>query len=298
MFFHFNGTRVYLCIFPSNGSSTRDTRHLQPKDRPIQDHLIDIFSGDWIYRDYEEIQKLHGEVLGTILKAGKPLFSQLTPSQQPPRRGPASLVPIEYSEGYWGDVLNPVLDPAFEKELDIYGPIPWYTPEDIVVKNVLTQSITTAIAAVRVDGRDTLCKSQSEPSRLQDGPEAREIECLGKILKEYPQQGSIRVPQLLGYIHGKDAKKILGFLRQWVPGRNLREIDLSATVAETKQKWASQIRETVQLLHRLGILIEVGDGLEEGWVGMELMDTTDGDEQGLDRIEKFLSGNDDVFFFS
>ncbi|KAJ4206733.1 hypothetical protein NW767_003021 [Fusarium falciforme] len=162
-----------------------------------------------------------------------------------------------------------------------------------------------------------LCKSQSEPSRLQDGPEARELECLGKILKEYPQQGSIRFPQLLGYIHDKDTKKILGFLRQWVPGRNLREIDPSATAAETKQKWASQIRETVQLLDKLGIvwadadplhviidekddawLIEVGDGLEEGWVGMELMDTTDGDEQGLERIEKFLSGKDDVFSFS
>ncbi|KAL6363167.1 hypothetical protein LRP88_02575 [Fusarium phalaenopsidis] len=141
-----------------------------------------------------------------------------------------------------------------EQDLMDMAVLKHYTPEDIVVKNVLTQSIKTAIAAVRVDGRDTLCKSQSEPSRLQDGPEARELECLGKILKEYPQQGSIRVPQLLGYIHGKDAKKILGFLRQWVPGRNLREIDLSATVAETKQKWASQIRETVQLLHRLGIV--------------------------------------------
>ncbi|KAM6528793.1 hypothetical protein FALCPG4_009748 [Fusarium falciforme] len=162
-----------------------------------------------------------------------------------------------------------------------------------------------------------LCKSQSEPSRLQDGPEARELECLCKILKEYLQQGSIRVPQLLGYIHDKDTKKILGFLWQWVPGRNLREIDLLATAAETKQKWASQIREAVQLLHKLGIvwadanplhviidekddawLFEVGDGLEEDWVGMELMDTTDGDEQGLGRIEKFLSGKDDVFSFS
>jgi hypothetical protein len=45
-------------------------------------------------------------------------------------------------------VLNPVLDPAFDKELDIYGPIPWYTPEDIVVKNVITYSITTVVAAV------------------------------------------------------------------------------------------------------------------------------------------------------
>lgn len=75
VFFQFDCTRVYVCIFPSNGSSTKDTRHLQPKDRPLQDHLIDIFSGDLGYRAYEEIKKLHGEILGTILKAGKPLFS-------------------------------------------------------------------------------------------------------------------------------------------------------------------------------------------------------------------------------
>ncbi|KAI8669528.1 Protein kinase domain-containing protein [Fusarium keratoplasticum] len=319
--FQFNGTRIYVSIFPSNGSSTKDTRHLQQKDRPLQDHLIDIFTGDLVYRDYEEIEKIYDEVLGTILKADKPLFSQLATSQQPPRRGhptlhqllliktlyfrleadtgPASLVPIEYSQVYWVDVLNPVLDLAFEKELDIYGPIP---------------CLTTIVAAVCVDGRDMLCKSQSEPSRLQDCPDARELECLGKILKEYPQQGSIRVPQLLGYIHDKDTKKILGFLRQWVPGRNLREIDLSATAAETKQKWASQIRETVQLLQKLGIvwadpnplyviiderdgawLIKVGDELEECWTGTELMDTTERNEQGLDMIEKFLGGDDDVF---
>jgi hypothetical protein len=28
IFSEFNGTRIYVCIFPSNGSSTEDTRHL------------------------------------------------------------------------------------------------------------------------------------------------------------------------------------------------------------------------------------------------------------------------------
>ncbi|UPL00835.1 hypothetical protein LCI18_011769 [Fusarium solani-melongenae] len=298
----------------------KNMRHSQgddasPKDRPLQDHLIDIISEDWGHRDREEIGKFHGEIFGTIMKAGKPLFSQLATSQQPPRpehptlhqlllakmlyfrleadTSPASLVPIHHSEGYSVDVLlNMVLDPTFEKELDIYGPIPWYTPEGIV----------TIIAVVCVDGRDISCKSQSEPSRLRDGLEARELKC------------SIRVPQLLGCIHDKDTKKILGFVRQWVPGWNLFEIDLSATSAETKQKWASQIRETVQLLHELGIawadpnpfyviiderddawLIEVGDELEEFRPGMEFMDTTERYDQDLDMIEKFLGGDENVF---
>lgn len=331
IFFEFNGTRVYVCILPRNGSSTKSTRHLQPKDRPLQDHLIDLLPDG--HGDYEEMER---EVLGAILKADKPLFSQLATSQ-PPRRehqtlrqlllnkilyfrfeadkNATSLVPIEHSQGYRGDVVEMVLDPDFEKELDIYGPIPWYTPEDIVVKNVLRQSVMHVAAAVCVDGCDMFCKSQSEPRRLQGNLDAQSIKFLGKILNEYPQQGSIRVPQLLGYIHDKDTKEILGFLRQWVPGRNLEEINLSTTAVETKQKWISQLRETVQLLNELGIVFaEVNplnviiDEKDDAWLvggwddpenvcaAREFMGMVGGDGLGLEKMEKFLSGNEYVFY--
>ncbi|KAI8725457.1 Protein kinase domain-containing protein [Fusarium sp. LHS14.1] len=331
MTFELHGTHIHVSIFPSNGSSTNGSNHLQPKDRPLQDHLIDIFSQVLRCEDSDERKVLHEEVLSAILKAGKPLFSKLTP-KMPIREqstlheflfaeilyfsldcdsDAASVVPVEPEEALAAShLINRELGQPSEEELGLCEHIPLYSPEDVVVKNVFMKGIKRVTAAVLVDGRDMFCKAHGIPSQLRGGPEARELEYLGKILKAFPQQGSIRVAQLLGYIHDKDTKRILGFLRQWVPGRNLGfEIDLAATATETKQKWASQIRESVQLLHKHGIvwgdakpcnvvideqdnawLIDFGGGFTPGWVDGQLAETIEGDEQALDRFETFLGG--------
>ncbi|EEU45614.1 uncharacterized protein NECHADRAFT_80693 [Fusarium vanettenii 77-13-4] len=338
MTFELHGTHIHVSIFPSNGLSTKDSNHLQPKDRPLQDHLIDIFSQVFKCEDSEERKSLHDEVLGVILKAGKPLFSQLTPKTPTRERstlhrflfaeilyfrldcdsGAASVVPVEPEEAYAaGHLINRELGQTSEEELDLCEHIPRYTPEDIVVKNVFMKGVRHVTAAVLVDGRDMFCKAQGGPSQLRGGPEGRELEYLGKILKAFPQQDSVRVPQLLGYIHDKDTKRILGFLRQWVPGQNLGiEIDLAATATETKQKWASQIRESVQLLHKHGLvwgdakpcnviideqddawLIDFGGGFTTGWVDSQLAETIEGDEQALERIMALLSSKDNAILY-
>jgi len=127
------------------------------------------------------------------------------------------------------------------------------------------------------------------------------------IIKVFPEPGAIRVPQLLGYIHHRETNRVLGFLRQWVPGCRLSEIDINTVTHETKQKWISQIRESIQGLHKQGLvwgdgkpgniiidgqndawLIDFGGGFTDGWVDEELADTFEGDEQALDRIVKSL----------
>ncbi|KAL2686999.1 hypothetical protein Neosp_004548 [[Neocosmospora] mangrovei] len=336
--FGLHGTHIHVSIFPSNGLSTKDSNHLQPKDRPLQDHFIDILSQVFTCQDHNEHNMLHEEVLSAILKAGKPIFSQLTPKMPIRERSTlheflfaeilyfrlncdldaASVVPVAPEEAFTeSHLINREFAQIFEEELDLSEHIPRYTPEDIVVKHLFMKGFKQVTAAVQVDGRNMFCKAQGEPSQLRHGPEARELRYLGKILKAFPKQGSIRIPQLLGYVHDKDTKRTLGFLRQWVPGRNLGfEIDLAATATETKQKWVSQIRESVQLLHKHGIvwgdakptnviideqddawLIDFGGGFTAGWVDSQLRETMEGDEQALDRIDTFLGGKDDVVLY-
>jgi tRNA A-37 threonylcarbamoyl transferase component Bud32 len=75
-----------------------------------------------------------------------------------------------------------------------------------------------------------------------------------------------------------------------------------------RQKWASQIRETVDQLHEMGViwgdgktsniivdeeddawLIDFAGGFTQGWVDEELADTVEGDEQAVRKIIEFLS---------
>lgn len=77
--------------------------------------------------------------------------------------------------------------------------------------------------------------------------------------------------------------------------------------AETRQKWASQIRDTVEQMHQIGVvwgdgkasnviideeenawLIDFGGGWTDGWVDEELADSVEGDNQAVSRIMNFL----------
>jgi tRNA A-37 threonylcarbamoyl transferase component Bud32 len=152
------------------------------------------------------------------------------------------------------------------------------------------------------------CKSRGQPSGLFGTSEGRELDCLGKMLKMSPQPKIMRVPQLLGYIHHKDVKQVLGFLRQWVPGRRLSDTDITATTDEKKQKWSLQISETIQHLHKHELvwgdgkssniiideqddawLIDFRGGFTEGWIDEELSEAKEGDEQALAKITELLS---------
>lgn len=266
MVFEFNGRQISVSIFPSNGSSTMDSRELEP-NRPLQDHLIDLIAGNTFCEDDDEYNKVEDYVLGIILAAGKPLFSQSMPSQgmwtgelqnlqnllfpelfyfrlEATSAGHTSIIPIASSEAYTALIIDPVLDGDFVEEPYIDENLPRYIPEKVVVTNIFLKSTSYVAAAVQVDGRDMFCKASGQLGGLLETSEGREAEVLGKILTAFPQHGILRVPQLLGYIHHKDTKQVLGFLRQWVPGRRLSEIDISNITAETRRKWASQIRKT------------------------------------------------------
>jgi serine/threonine protein kinase len=106
---------------------------------------------------------------------------------------------------------------------------------------------------------------------------------------------------------------VLGILEEYVPTGELCDLrlleheDIEAS-PERRQKWAAQIRETVDLLHKIGVIwgdgkpdnalihevtddawvIDFGDSYTNGWVDQELTETLEGDEQAVGKILEFL----------
>lgn len=330
MVFGFNGSLISVSIFPSNGSSSKDTQ--EHEDRPLQDHFIDIIEKATLCQDDDEYEELVDEVLAAILDAGRPLFHQLISSQDeqglrkslhhylfhpsfhfllkaPPHTGSVSIIPINSSEAYTSIGIDSAFDQSIDEDLELNPDVPRFTPEDISIAEVFVHGASTITAAVQVQGQEMFCKSRGRGGGLFGTSEARELKCLGEMLKVFPTE-AIKVPQLLGYIHQKDTQQILGFLRQWVPGRRLSNVVAGAT-AEKRQKWACQIRQSIELLHQNGLvwgdakpsniiideqdnawLIDFGGGYTRGWIDEELVETKQGDEQALEKITELLSGGE------
>ncbi|KAF4417026.1 hypothetical protein FACUT_12504 [Fusarium acutatum] len=328
----FNACLISVSIFPSNGSSSKDTQGHE--DRPLQDRLIDIIEKATVCQDDDEYEELVDEVLAVILDTGRPLFRQLISSQDehaqskslhhylfppffhfrldaPNHAGSVSIIPINSSETNTIHTVEPAFDRGSQEDLDICQDLPCYISEQVTVTKMLLHGARTVTAAVKVQGRDMLCKSSARPGGLPSTRKGRELQILHKVRESFPT-GSIRVPQLLGYVHQNDTKQILGFLRQWVPGRILSDI-LASSSTQERQKWTSQILQTVGLLHQHGLiwgngkpsniiideednawLIDVGGGCTPGWTDEELAETKEGDEQALGRIIELLSGDEDM----
>ncbi|KAF5656303.1 hypothetical protein FCIRC_13734 [Fusarium circinatum] len=307
----FNGCLLSVSIFPSNGSSTKDTEGQQ--DGPQQDHFIDALEKATVCQDDDEYEELVDEVLIPILDTGRPLFRQLIPSRDervqdnqslyhllfppvlyfrleaPTPTTSVSLISIDSSEASTTLTIDPAFDHSIDQDLQLNPDIPRFTPEDISVAEVFVRGAFTITAAVEVQGQDMFCKSHVRAGGLFGTSEARELNCLNEMVKH-----------------------ILGFLRQWVSGRRLSDA-IAAATAEKRQKWACQIRQSIELLHQNGLvwgdgkasniiiddkddawLVDFGGGYTRGWVDEELAETQQGDEQALEKIIEFLSGNEDV----
>ena len=148
---------------------------------------------------------------------------------------------------------------------------------------------------------------------MQDPNLEQELDSLQKIARaSLSASKSIQFPRLLGYVKHAENRHIIGLLREWIPSdlHRLRDIDVPTIPRERREKWAAQIRGTVNQLHEIGVvwgngkinnvvigngdnawLIDFEGGWTEGWVDEELADTMEGDEQAVRNIAKFLGIN-------
>ena len=317
--FDFNGKRIAVSIFPTSP----DRR--QPF---LEDHLVKLLShAVFADADDDEYEEIVDEVLGVILDAGRNILAEVAPRKnsipQPTSPdlhlllyptmhtfqfkatgGKAVIIPIDPKEAY--TCLEANLDYNTESDFDVDHVLPWYSPKEISILETFVQGAGYIVSRVMVNDKEMLCKARGKG--LLDSNLEKELASLEKIGNFcLHHHTSIRVPQILGYIKHPEARCIIGFLREWVPGNPLRKIDIPMTLETKRKKWASQIHEMVNQLHDIGViwgdgkassviidekddawLIDFGGGFTEGWVEEQLMDTVEGDKQALKKIMEFL----------
>ncbi|KAK5257375.1 hypothetical protein LTR16_000856 [Cryomyces antarcticus] len=171
---------------------------------------------------------------------------------------------------------------------------------------VLEQFVRKTIMKVLVDGQERCCKIGDDLTR---GAVQREL----VSLKEISDAGlaySIRVPKLLGLIRSK-SNEVIRILEDYIQpsleASNLRQFNIETIAKSRRRKWASQIQESVLMLHMIGVvwgdgkaenvlidvyddawIIDFGGSWTDGWVDKELAGTIQGDKQALNKITQFL----------
>ncbi|KAG9252907.1 uncharacterized protein F5Z01DRAFT_689593 [Emericellopsis atlantica] len=272
LIFNFNSQRIAVSIFPSSSNHDRNRRS-------IQDHLIDVLgraaSDDMGDFEYEELKD---EILGVILDAGRTIFKAQATLQiklNPPRDLHSAIYPPTLHFQLLDTDGKPVIIPI--------EPSDTYTlsaEDELDINNTLPYYTTKAILI-------------------------REI----RVLVNGKEIGLIGTSELDATIHTphEDMGRIVGFLRQWIPGRRLRDIDVPATPVQRRQKWIRQIREVVHTLHAKEIiwgdgkasnviideqddvwLIDFGGGWTYSWVDEELVNTIEGDALAISKLSEFL----------
>lgn len=138
----------------------------------------------------------------------------------------------------------------------------------------------------------------------------REIETMTR-LQQSGLDKSLRVTIIHGLVqYQEETDQICGLLLTYVKhNETLAFIDINETPLDRRNKWISQIRQTIDKLHSNGnhlgsvkpdnILVDDNDDLwfidfggsfTYGWVDEDKTETMEGDCQGMERIIQFLLG--------
>ncbi|CAK4034000.1 Chromatin modification-related [Lecanosticta acicola] len=141
----------------------------------------------------------------------------------------------------------------------------------------------------------------------------RELQVMKRIESE-GLHNEIRVPLLRGLVqfstsnHSQNKQDIMGFLMDPIQDPKPLTHMLDTQVSEEKRlKWAEESARMVDVLHQHGItwgdakgdnfmvdkddelwIIDFGGSYTEGWVDERLMETVEGDKQGIERLQNGL----------
>lgn len=123
-------------------------------------------------------------------------------------------------------------------------------------------------------------------------------------------EDDVRISRLLGIVEDEGTSRIAGFLLSYINCENKTLLcpRWGPNQTSLREKWVQQITHSIHELHAHhivwgdakpdNVLVDVLDnaylvdfegGYTNGWVDKELMNTVEGDLQGLERIAKYLS---------
>ncbi|KPM42599.1 hypothetical protein AK830_g3952 [Neonectria ditissima] len=331
------GDRVSLSI---RWNQARLVVHLDPSPTRnlVEDSLIDKYNKACDDEDYEEEEIMSNRILDAIVEAGRFDFDQLAPP--PPASTSASpnlhslLFPEEYvfrfrtvdNEVKLVRIKHPPqraaqdIMPQNERSLEPFEPLfhlkvteeadlPTFSTKDIlVVQKLMGDGYISSVLA----GGQKMCAKVGNDVRADSAQ--RELTTLSRIsASQYAD--IIRVPKLLGLVQTPHDRRVIGFLEQYIPSSDaqalssLGDIETASSITKVRRKkWASQVQETIAILHQIGVtwgdgkasnvlihhdtddawIVDFGGGWTNGWLTPELTGTIEGDELAVKKIVEFL----------
>lgn len=331
------GERLAISLFKTSTAEDFDDKEMDPTELPVVDRCIRLLAQTMFIDDYDEQQDVEEEALGPVYDtvdallsesathaSGAPNHSSQSQNQslhqllypktshyrfEVTTEGPV-LVSISADEAYGEDLENDETMRDYQAEVDIDSSLPQYPSKQI---QVISETVFGGgtVCLVEYDGRQMLCKARQDG--LRSSNLEREIDCLQRIRRAFPGPArTVQVPPLLGYVVHPTSGVILGLLREWIPSkdslRDLKQDGFPGTDKDIREKWAHQIKETVNHLHAIGVvwgdakpdnividlngdawLIDFGGGWTEGWVEKDLEETVEGDQVAVEKILRFLN---------
>jgi hypothetical protein len=230
--------------------------------------------------------------------------------------GDAMVVPIDAAEAHIRPSNGAGSINIDELDLDDTGSLLFRRATDKIVVQMFRDWGSSITCRVEIEGQDVFCKAWRERKGSGAFSVWCELESMRVILKETRDTDHplLRIPQLLGFVCDEEGG-LIGFLREWVPGRLLQDVDISGTSIDRRRKWAAQIYATVDYLCDINVLwgdgkpshvvideqddawlIDFGGGFTSGWQDEDLAGTHEGDRQAARNIVKFLQVDDDDLF--
>ncbi|RVD90449.1 uncharacterized protein DFL_001414 [Arthrobotrys flagrans] len=310
--FDYNGKRVSVSLVSTDTSGSYEKGY---HGVHAEDQLINKLTRNMASEEFNEA--VNYGVIDAIVDIGKEFFATIPPLLAPKPSEQQILHSLLYPETFClsfktvngkptvTQVATPERISNASLEFQVDNDLPQYSSQEIPVSKVLLGHGN--VARVVISGQDMLCKAQE--SGFQTTSLLREISSLQTIRNAGSE--SIRVPKLLGYVkHALDGS-IIGFVREWIPsssfGKSLRDVKAAEVPRELREKWATQIRQTIDELHKIGVfwgdgkpsniiiddhndlwLIDFGGGWTEGWTEEGSVGTLAGDKQVLEKILNYL----------
>ncbi|PVH99431.1 hypothetical protein DM02DRAFT_629356 [Periconia macrospinosa] len=192
--------------------------------------------------------------------------------------------------------------------VDEFSNLPIYQLSDIKLLEVLK---TDAVFKVQVQGTTMCAKVAMHQSQCQ--PIQREIGALRHIQERRIQDNipadHARIPSLIGLIMSGDVG--IGFLMDYIvtepPVPTVAWCKRESVAMSERKKWYCQVRDTLNWIHSMSLVwgdikadnvlideednawvIDFGGSYTRGWVDQNLVETKEGDLQGLERLREFL----------
>lgn len=266
-------------------------------------------------QDELEIENIQEEIADIVCEACQPIFRQLAPMVEGgcedmdlhsflnPETCHLQLVTVDGKAKMISREGAQALKPPQHGLRITDNGLPRFPSWEI---RVLQQFTGKTIVKVLVDGQERCCKIADDRTR-----EAVEREFVSlKRISDAELTSSIRVPKLLGLVRSK-SNDVVGILEEYIqPGpeaSNLQQFNIETVAKSRRRKWASQIQQSILMLHGLGVvwgdgkaenvlidindnawIVDFGGSWTDGWIQKELAGTTQGDKQALKKIIQFL----------